>query len=487
MAGLIAGLGRGAAEASVASAVYRALSALVREHYVERCPEAEPMLPERFISDKAKKGIRGGSRNRGAVEAEGYFQAEVNRIQLTAQAPEADRFRLPASVIGRVGEDEDEDEDEDGAEGGGPSNGPTSAGTRETDARNGRSEPAEEKGNLGGGMGALPGTGAKKRKRGADGPLDTSLEVRQVLWRVNCEEYLRRMRHQVCCDQVRERFDPVTASIMSAMLYAGRHHEPLLNAHLSVPFSLESALEAVRSFPGGSGAPGLPPPSSLSLDRVRASLQALQQDPTAIWMEDTQQGPGPGPGGRFAGLGKPYAINMKQIVALAKLREVEAMIALRYGAAGCRIFRLLHLKGQLEQKQIGEMAMVPLKEARELLYRLLQDEYLLLQEIAKSADRAPSRTFYLFRLHLPAAFHTALDHLCLAASNVRLRLKHEIAQEQEVMALLEQRPAGGAAAAGALQLTAAQRQQLERIRKVAAVLEASLLKLDSAIMLFSAF
>ena len=65
----------------------------------------------------------------------------------------------------------------------------------------------------------------------------------------------------------------------------------------------------------------------------------------------------------------------------------------RFGGPACRIFRLLLLKRQLEQKQIAEMvvmdidivsnfsiiacclqAMIPIKDTRELLYKLLKAE-----------------------------------------------------------------------------------------------------------------
>eukprot|EP00731_Ephydatia_muelleri_P016865 Em0009g1289a len=47
----------------------------------------------------------------------------------------------------------------------------------------------------------------------------------------------------------------------------------------------------------------------------------------------------------------------------------------------------------LEQKQVADLAMVPSKEAKELLYSLLSENYITLQEIPKAGDYAPARTF----------------------------------------------------------------------------------------------
>ena len=78
--------------------------------------------------------------------------------------------------------------------------------------------------------------------------------------------------------------------------------------------------------------------------------------------------------------------------------QVDAVVRERFGEAACRIFRLVLLKRQLEQKQIADEAMLPVKDTRELLYKLFKVEFVQLQEVARSADHSPSRTFYLWRV-----------------------------------------------------------------------------------------
>ena len=56
------------------------------------------------------------------------------------------------------------------------------------------------------------------------------------------------------------------------------------------------------------------------------------------------------------------------------MRKVHANVL-----AGLRIFRMLQEKKQLEQKQIAESAMVPVREAREVLYKMLKGGFLALQ------------------------------------------------------------------------------------------------------------
>lgn len=51
----------------------------------------------------------------------------------------------------------------------------------------------------------------------------------------------------------------------------------------------------------------------------------------------------------------------------------------RFGSRSARIFRLLLRKRHLEQKQVEDFAMVPAKEAKDMLYTLLSENLVQLQ------------------------------------------------------------------------------------------------------------
>jgi len=183
-----------------------------------------------------------------------------------------------------------------------------------------------------------------------------------------------------------------------------------------------------------------------------------------------------------------YCVNMRRIVDLIRMKEVEAIVRERFGGPACRIFRLLLLKRQLEQKQIAEMAMIPIKDTRELLYKLLKAEYVQVQEIARTSDHAPSRTFYLWRIDLMRVIEQIGHELYKATFSVRGRLMHELCQEREVIALLERAQHGkGGVTPTSIALTQYQRENLERVRIVASRLEISLMKLDELILIFNVF
>jgi DNA-directed RNA polymerase III subunit RPC3 len=77
-------------------------------------------------------------------------------------------------------------------------------------------------------------------------------------------------------------------------------------------------------------------------------------------------------------------------------RILEAATREWHGQQGVRLMRLLLSTGKLEEKQISKFALMGMKDVRTLLAAMSNDMLVSIQEIPKTADRAPSRTFYLW-------------------------------------------------------------------------------------------
>ena len=71
------------------------------------------------------------------------------------------------------------------------------------------------------------------------------------------------------------------------------------------------------------------------------------------------------------------------------------------GPLSARVVRLLLDRAQLEEKQVGDVALIPAKEARALLYKLLAAKVVHLQEIPRKPDHAPMNTYYLWSVVRP--------------------------------------------------------------------------------------
>ena len=124
--------------------------------------------------------------------------------------------------------------------------------------------------------------------------------------------------------------------------------------------------------------------------------------------------------------------------------------------------------------------MIPVKDTRELLYKLLKAEYVQIQEVARTSDHAPSRTFYLWRVDLLRVVEQVGRDLYRATSNLRARLLYELSQEKETLMLLER-----AQDKSTIPLTTGQRQNLVRMRTKATRLEGAIMRLDELVLIFN--
>ncbi|KAG1759672.1 RNA polymerase III subunit RPC82-domain-containing protein [Suillus occidentalis] len=119
-------------------------------------------------------------------------------------------------------------------------------------------------------------------------------------------------------------------------------------------------------------------------------------------------------------------------------RVLEAVARERHGDDGVRIVRLLLDIGKMDEKQIAKVAMMPNNVVRPLLAALSSDFLISTQEVPRSADRNPTRTFYLWHVDLPKAYSALLGHLYKTLYNIGMRRQAE-QEEPTVKAVLAKR------------------------------------------------
>jgi DNA-directed RNA polymerase III subunit RPC3 len=146
---------------------------------------------------------------------------------------------------------------------------------------------------------------------------------------------------------------------------------------------------------------------------------------------------------------------------------------------GGRIFRLLLIKKQLEEKQVTQFTMLPPSESRSLLFRLFQDGLLQMQEVPKTQDHHPSRTFYLWNVNLTVVYEKLIEDMFKTVLNLRMRHSNE---RNKVLTKI-----GGDVSNISSTLSSEQNSLLERFGKIEIRLEYSILHLMKLIMQFEEF
>ncbi|KAF5195877.1 Dna-directed rna polymerase iii subunit rpc3 [Thalictrum thalictroides] len=372
---------------------------LVDAHYVERCPASEP------IANLQDEGKNPSTRKRGAKSAK-FVQIESAEEQAMTSAIPSERF----VVIANTGADV-------------------------TSERN----TSENLSNV--------AVGEKRKAFEMDEGTNAMMCEKEVLWRVNFEEFVRHLRHKACAASVTSRLDDGAGVILKAMLEATRRVERKIKIEKSAPLSEDAIFgEVMKTDEGRTMAP--------TQEHVRVALSQLGCHPNSIGTEET------------------YSVDLKNIIEIAQNSEIESLVSKRYGQEACRIFRLLSRKDEpMETDKISDTAFIEKTEALKLLYNLWKDGYLHMEKLFAP----PYSVLLLWRVNKILMRDHVYDEMCHAALNLRLRLAHELEQEREILQLPKDKRIG------------APGKRFERIRKINILLESSLMKLDEALMLFHDF
>lgn len=214
-----------------------------------------------------------------------------------------------------------------------------------------------------------------------------------ILWCVNTERFQLHFRGEAIVTTAARAIDENAGCVMRAILdVAGSSVEPSA-----------ARTQQVSSFVI---AESLPEKCALSRNELEQYLNALVDDKTKFLLKTDDSG------------GGSYCIDLHGASEVLCQAAIECVVKERFGSKSLRIFRLLLLKTMLEQKQVADVAMIPGKEAKELLYTLLAESFVSLQEIPRTPDYAPSRTFYLFSVHLLQLARTVLQNCYKALGNL---------------------------------------------------------------------
>jgi DNA-directed RNA polymerase III subunit RPC3 len=183
-------------------------------------------------------------------------------------------------------------------------------------------------------------------------------------------------------------------------------------------------------------------PTSLAVGLVGSSSKASNMALVRDYLGLLSAADNPTPAGRanaFLSFGGSKAqVEFELLARALQLRVLDGVARERYGDAGVRILRLLRGLGKTAETQIGKVGMMPPKEVRPLLSAMAADGLVSMQEVPKSADRNPSRTFYLWYVDLKKAAAVVLGQLYKIQYNIGKRRAAE-GEDPLIKAVIEKR------------------------------------------------
>ncbi|XP_009582155.1 PREDICTED: DNA-directed RNA polymerase III subunit RPC3, partial [Fulmarus glacialis] len=207
-----------------------------------------------------------------------------------------------------------------------------------------------------------------------------------IYWQVNIDRFHQHFRDQGIVSAVANRMDQTSSEIVRTMLRMSE-----VTTSSSAPYTQPlSSNEIFRSLPAG---------YNIVKQVLDQYLTLLADDPLEFVGKSGDSG------------GGMYTVNLHKALASLATATLESIVEERFGSRCARIFRLLLRKKHLEQKQVEDFAMIPAKEAKDMLYKMLSENFVSLQEIPKTPDHAPSRTFYLYTVNILSSARMLL-HRC---------------------------------------------------------------------------
>jgi DNA-directed RNA polymerase III subunit RPC3 len=169
-------------------------------------------------------------------------------------------------------------------------------------------------------------------------------------------------------------------------------------------------------------------PKDITLVKAYLSMLAFVDNPT--------------PAGKAASFvsftGSKIYVEFEIIATRLRRRVLEAVTRERHGDDGVRVLRLLLDSGKVDEKQVSKLAMIAPKDVRPLLSAMSAESLISIQEVPKSADRNPTRMFYLWYVDLSKACSVLLGNLYKTLYNINVRKQTET-EEASVKAVLEKR------------------------------------------------
>ncbi|CAJ0593507.1 unnamed protein product [Cylicocyclus nassatus] len=127
-----------------------------------------------------------------------------------------------------------------------------------------------------------------------------------------------------------------------------------------------------------------------------------------------------------------FVIDFKRAVEQICQFHIESLIREQLESRAVRIFRLLQQRGHLEEDQIEKLTMMSGKETRELLYAMLEEEYVSTKPIGRTNDFAPARTFVLYYVDMPQTERGLVEYTCKMLRNIILRRSFEAKEHRQL-------------------------------------------------------
>ncbi|KAG7086766.1 hypothetical protein E1B28_002697 [Marasmius oreades] len=300
-----------------------------------------------------------------------------------------------------------------------------------------------------------PDTIPKPKKRKSTSAINKTVDEtvvdESVYFRVNYDRFNIHLRNSLIERAARERFNDGAALTIRAALELTLPNQMSLADVRSDPISISNIIQHLNSpeneatlISGLVHSSKRPSPAACIKEYI--GMLASADNPTpegkaSAFLTFTLGGGGSSVGGSTSHNHK-IQVDFETLTRRLRLRLLEDITLEKHGPPGLRILRLLlSLPGsqpKLDEKQIAKNVMMVAKDVRSFLTALSADGIVSIAEVPKTADRNPTRMFYLWYVDVERALTGVLHGLYKTLYNISARRQAE-REDPMVVAVLEKR------------------------------------------------
>ncbi|KAJ1936933.1 RNA polymerase III subunit C82, partial [Linderina pennispora] len=157
---------------------------------------------------------------------------------------------------------------------------------------------------------------------------------------------------------------------------------------------------------------------------------------------------------------------------------LDALVQEKFGALHARTVRILRDKQKLDEKVIAQSVMLPIGQCREKLHDLALEGLIDTLEIPRTADRNPSRMFYLWFINSEKQVRNALRLAFEGISNAMQRMEYEVAARESLTAKASREDV----IANPELLTEGEREELSKLETIKLRLQVACVRLDRMLL-----
>jgi DNA-directed RNA polymerase III subunit RPC3 len=282
-----------------------------------------------------------------------------------------------------------------------------------------------------------------------DGPDDSRYDVDSTFFCLNPNQFQHELRHQEIVEYVRCRLNPTASALVHIFLLAN----PSSSSDVSPqPVSLAKISELASTADT---------PLNVTDADLKRCLDQLCSNHCKVFCKHSEG----------------YVLNHRHVFQQLRQSHSQSIVSGKCEVLAGRVFKLLLKHKRLEEKQVVEMATAPKQKVRAALYAMLKAGFVSLQEVAKSAERQPSRAYFLWGVPMAKVNEDLLDSFYFTWGNLRQRVAAANERIKPILDKLDLQEG----------LTEPELEKRERWRKADDKLQLQLLQMDKLIMLFRDF